>query len=113
MNDDLLILRLAVQNSLIGCVTSELRALYVKIENKDILYSFIPNNSVLDYGLVTKNNFFNIGWLAIFSYLAVLILGFISIKGKINGCSKYCKRYDYYRQNRRIERNNNSNSNTY
>jgi len=36
MNDDLLILRLAVQNSLIGCVTSELRALYVKIENKII-----------------------------------------------------------------------------
>ena len=33
---------------------------YVKIENKDILYSFIPNNSVLDYGLVTKNNFFTL-----------------------------------------------------
>ena len=34
--------------------------------------------------IFTKNNFFNIGWLAIFSYLAVLILGFISIKGKIS-----------------------------
>ncbi len=29
-------------------------------------------------------SFFNIGWLAIFSYLAVLILGFITIKGKIS-----------------------------
>ena len=38
MNDDLLILRLAVQNSLIGCVTSELRAVYVKIENKIIYF---------------------------------------------------------------------------
>ena len=32
----------------------------------------------------TKISFFNIGWLAIFSYLAVLILGFITIKGKIS-----------------------------
>ena len=32
----------------------------------------------------TKVSFFNIGWLAIFSYLAVLILGFITIKGKIS-----------------------------
>ena len=29
-------------------------------------------------------SFCNIGWLAIFSYLAVLILGFITIKGKIS-----------------------------
>jgi len=34
--------------------------------------------------IFTKISFFNIGWLAIFSYLAVLILGFITIKGKIS-----------------------------
>lgn len=34
--------------------------------------------------IFTKISFFNIGWLAIFSYLAVLILGFVTIKGKIS-----------------------------
>ncbi|MFM9095835.1 MAG: glycosyltransferase family 2 protein [Actinomycetes bacterium] len=34
--------------------------------------------------IFTNISFFNIGWLAIFSYLAVLILGFITIKGKIS-----------------------------
>ncbi len=34
--------------------------------------------------IFTSISFFNIGWLAIFSYLAVLILGFITIKGKIS-----------------------------
>jgi len=34
--------------------------------------------------IFTQISFFNIGWLAIFSYLAVLILAFITIKGKIS-----------------------------
>jgi glycosyltransferase involved in cell wall biosynthesis len=34
--------------------------------------------------IFTNISFFNIGWLAIFSYLTVLILGFITIKGKIS-----------------------------
>lgn len=34
--------------------------------------------------IFTQISFFNIGWLAIFSYLAVLILAFINIKGKIS-----------------------------
>ncbi len=34
--------------------------------------------------IFTQISFFNIGWLAIFSYLAVLVLAFITIKGKIS-----------------------------
>ncbi|MFM1826330.1 MAG: hypothetical protein RLZZ37_965 [Actinomycetota bacterium] len=34
--------------------------------------------------IFTNISFFLLGWLAIFSYLAVLILGFITIKGKIS-----------------------------
>ncbi|WP_027388580.1 hypothetical protein [Chryseobacterium gregarium] len=33
---------------------------YIKIENSNILYSFIPNNSVLDNNLVIKNEFFTL-----------------------------------------------------
>ena len=58
MNDDLLILRLAVQNSLIGCVTSELRAVYVKIENKITEEKRIINFSYIfnyEYGLPKKH----------------------------------------------------------
>ena len=49
MNDDLLILRLAVQNSLIGCVTSELRAVYVKIKNKIIYFKMVFDGEISDY----------------------------------------------------------------
>lgn len=33
---------------------------YIKIENSNILYSYIPNNSVLDHNLVVKNEFFTL-----------------------------------------------------
>jgi len=49
MNEDLLTLRLAVQNALIGCITNELRAVYVKISNKRIYLTIVFDGEISDY----------------------------------------------------------------
>lgn len=55
MNDDLLILRLAVQNALIGCVTSELRAVYVNIKNKTINLIMVFDGEISNYWYETSS----------------------------------------------------------
>jgi len=55
MNKDLLTLRLVVQNALIGCVTNELRAIYVKISNKIIYLTMIFDGEISDYWSETSS----------------------------------------------------------
>ncbi|TCB81629.1 hypothetical protein [Acinetobacter sp. ANC 4173] len=49
MNEDLLTLRLAVQNALLGYTTHELRAVYVKISNKIIYLTMIFDGEISEY----------------------------------------------------------------